>query len=79
MDITEFARLGGQARANKLSASRRKEIARNAVLIMHRKNNHTCKQVDIKPVFHKCIHGMDMPASGFGSCGVCNREMIESK
>lgn len=31
MDITEFARLGGQARAKKLSASRRQEIARNAV------------------------------------------------
>jgi predicted porin len=30
MDVIEFARLGGQARAKSLSASRRKEIAISA-------------------------------------------------
>ena len=46
MDIKEFARLGGQARARLLSASKRKEIAIKACHAMHSKYKHACKQAN---------------------------------
>ena len=38
LTVREFARLGGKARSKKLSAKRRKEIARNAARFRWRKN-----------------------------------------
>ena len=37
MTIAEFASMGGKARARKLSAARRSEIARKAVLVRWRR------------------------------------------
>lgn len=49
MTVTEFARLGGRARAAKLTKERRVEIARNAGLASASKRKLASKQETCQP------------------------------
>lgn len=48
MTVIEFARLGGKARARKLSKERRTEIARNAGLASASKRKRSCSEASAK-------------------------------